>query len=60
MYEFLSGTSWRRAPGEYEYSNYGMGLLGYVLAKPSANDVRKAARRSHCEAAGHAGYVHHA
>jgi CubicO group peptidase (beta-lactamase class C family) len=33
LYEFLGKHELRRAPGEYEYSNYGMGLLGQVLAK---------------------------
>jgi CubicO group peptidase (beta-lactamase class C family) len=32
MFDFLSGHKLRRAPGKYEYSNYGMGLLGAVLA----------------------------
>jgi len=32
MYDFLSSHKLRRPPGEYEYSNYGMGLLGTVLA----------------------------
>jgi hypothetical protein len=31
MYEFLAKHQLRRSPGEIEYSNYGMGLLGYVL-----------------------------
>lgn len=33
MFEFLRGHELRRPPGEYEYSNLGMGLLGYVLAQ---------------------------
>ena len=33
MYDFLSGHTLRRDPGyEYEYSNYGVGLLGHALA----------------------------
>lgn len=33
MWEFLAGHTLRRAPGEsYEYSNYAMGMLGYILA----------------------------
>lgn len=33
MYDFLSGHSLRRDPGDaYEYSNYAVGLLGHALA----------------------------
>ncbi len=32
MYGFLNGYELRRPPGQYEYSNYAMGLLGHVLA----------------------------
>lgn len=32
MYAFLKQHKLRRAPGEYEYSMYGMGLLGVLLA----------------------------
>ena len=32
MYLFLNGHELRRPPGQYEYSNYAMGLLGHVLA----------------------------
>ncbi len=33
MYEFLSGFILPQEPGaQYEYSNYGMGLLGHILA----------------------------
>jgi CubicO group peptidase (beta-lactamase class C family) len=33
MYAFLNGHKLRRPPGEYEYSNYAMGLLGHELAR---------------------------
>ena len=33
LYEFLNGHKLRRPPGQAEYSNYGMGLLGHILAK---------------------------
>ena len=32
MYVFLNGHELRRPPGQYEYSNYAMGLLGQLLA----------------------------
>lgn len=32
LYEFLNGYALTRPPGEYEYSNLGMGLLGHILA----------------------------
>ena len=33
LHEFLSGHKLRRPPGEHEYSNLAMGLLGQVLAR---------------------------
>lgn len=33
LYAFLQGHQLRRPPGQYEYSNLGMGLLGHVLAR---------------------------
>ncbi len=33
MFAFLSGHKLARAPGQYEYSNYGAGLLGQLLAR---------------------------
>ena len=35
MYAFLNEHRLERPPGKYEYSNYGMGLLGHVLARHS-------------------------
>jgi D-alanyl-D-alanine-carboxypeptidase/D-alanyl-D-alanine-endopeptidase len=32
MYAFLNGHKLKRPPGEYEYSNFAMGLLGHVLS----------------------------
>jgi CubicO group peptidase (beta-lactamase class C family) len=32
MFEFVGRHELRRAPGEYEYSNLGVGLLGHLLA----------------------------
>jgi CubicO group peptidase (beta-lactamase class C family) len=33
MFEFLNGHKLRRPPGQYEYSNYAMGLLGHLIAR---------------------------
>ena len=33
MYDFLNRHWLRRPPGEFEYSNFAMGLLGHVLAR---------------------------
>jgi CubicO group peptidase (beta-lactamase class C family) len=41
MYAFLGGHDLRRTPGEYEYSNYAMGLLGQVLAERSGKSYEE-------------------
>lgn len=35
MHEFLMGHALRRPPGEHEYSNFGMGMLGHLIARQS-------------------------
>lgn len=41
MYEFLGKHQVSRAPGEYEYSNLGMGLLGNILARKAGMSYEK-------------------
>ena len=45
LYEFLSGYSLSRDPGEkYEYSNLGFGLLGHALARRAAASYEEVVR----------------
>jgi serine-type D-Ala-D-Ala carboxypeptidase/endopeptidase len=41
MHDFLRKHKLRRPPGEYEYSNLGMGLLGYELARSQDTTYEK-------------------
>jgi serine-type D-Ala-D-Ala carboxypeptidase/endopeptidase len=41
LYAFLKDHKLRREPGEYEYSNYGMGLLGFLLARSERTTYEK-------------------
>lgn len=46
MYEFLSGYELPRDPGAtYEYSNLGMGLLGFALARRAGSDYEAVLKR---------------
>ena len=46
MYSFLSKHELRREPGaEFEYSNFGAGLLGHVLARQAGTDYESLLRR---------------
>jgi CubicO group peptidase (beta-lactamase class C family) len=45
MYAFLSGHELRRDPGsEYEYSNFGVGLLGHTLAQAAGGSYEDVVR----------------
>jgi len=41
MYAFLGAHQLRRPPGQYEYSNFGMGLLGNILARQQRTTYEK-------------------
>ena len=52
MFGFLKGHNLRRAPGQYEYSNYAMGLLGCVLAIHMDTTYEQLLRHRICEPLG--------
>jgi CubicO group peptidase (beta-lactamase class C family) len=52
MYAFLGGHELRRPPGKYEYSNYGMGLLGQVLAERAGKTYEQLVIERICEPLG--------
>jgi serine-type D-Ala-D-Ala carboxypeptidase/endopeptidase len=41
MYEFLGWYKLRRPPGQYEYSNFGFGLLGHMLSLRSGRSYEE-------------------
>lgn len=50
LYHFLSHYKLKVAPGEsFEYSNIGMGLLGYILSKKEGVDYEELVRSHLCE-----------
>ena len=53
MYEFLSGHELRRDIGsKYEYSNFGVGLLGHALARRAGTDYESLVKSRVCEPLG--------
>lgn len=49
LFEFLRKHKLRRPPGEYEYSNLGMGLLGHVLAKHAGQTYEQLVTERICD-----------
>jgi CubicO group peptidase (beta-lactamase class C family) len=49
MFSFLRGYQLTRPPGEYEYSNFGMGLLGYVVAKQAGKSYESLLAERICD-----------
>jgi CubicO group peptidase (beta-lactamase class C family) len=53
MYAFLSGYSLTRGIGEkYEYSNFGVGLLGHILTLRAGTDYETLVRKRICQPLG--------
>lgn len=49
MLDFLGEHTLRRTPGEYEYSNYALGLLGQLLAMQSETTYEELLEQCICE-----------
>lgn len=52
IYEFLNGYKLIRPPGKYEYSNFGMGLLGHLLARKAGKSYEQCITDQICKPAG--------
>jgi serine-type D-Ala-D-Ala carboxypeptidase/endopeptidase len=52
MYAFLNGYELKRPPGQYEYSNFAMGLLGHVLADHMGTSYEKLLKDRICNPLG--------